>query len=86
MNIDLYKTFLYNYKNFIENIPIDDDIPNSVTHLTLGNIFNQPLKKDDIPTTVTHLTFDSYFNHQLNKNDIPNSVTHLTLGNMFNKS
>ena len=62
-----------------------DDIPNSVTHLTFGYNFNQPLKKDDIPNLVTHLTFDYDFNQPLKKGDIPESVTHLFFNELFNQ-
>ena len=37
------------------NQPINDSIPESVTHLTFGYYFNQPIK-DSIPESVTHLT------------------------------
>ena len=84
MNIDLYKTFLYNYKYFIDDIPIQNDIPNLVTHLTFGYLFNQPLEKDDIPNTVTHLTFGYMFNQLLNKDDIPKkAICHLNVADLM---
>ena len=63
----------------------EGDIPNSVTHLTFGNNFNQELKEGDIPNSVTHLTFYANFNQELKEGDIPNSVTHLTFDDKFNQ-
>jgi hypothetical protein len=60
-------------------------IPNSVTHLTFGNNFNQLLKADDIPNRVTHLRFGTCFNQPLKEGDIPNSVIHLRFGHYFNQ-
>jgi hypothetical protein len=62
------------------NKPLNKYIPNSVTHITFGNWFNQSLKEGQIPNSVTHLTFGRNFNQPLKKGDIPNSVTHLTFG------
>jgi hypothetical protein len=50
-----------------------------VTHLTLGENFDQFLSLGSIPDSVTHLAFGYYFNQPLIVNCIPNSVTHLTL-------
>lgn len=61
------------------------DIPYSVTHLTFGDKFNQPLPKGCIPSSVTHLTFGQEFECQILPGDIPNSVTYLTFGAKFNQ-
>jgi hypothetical protein len=58
------------------------DIPESVTHLTIG--CNQNIK-GCIPSSVTHLTFDQYFNMDV-KDCIPNSVTHLIFGDSFKQN
>jgi len=52
-------------------------IPDSVTHLTFGDHFNQSVK-GMIPNSVIYLEFGHYFNKSI-KESIPNSVTHLTL-------
>jgi hypothetical protein len=60
-------------------------IPNSVTSLTLGWMFNQPLKKGDIPDSVTTLCFSHEFNQPLKEGDIPKSVNRLIFGKFFNQ-
>ena len=42
-------------------------IPNSVTHLTFGDDFNQDIKNGAIPNSVTHLTFGYHFNQDITK-------------------
>ena len=61
---------------------IDDIIPNCITHLTLGNEFNQPI--NNIPKSITHLTFGENFNQAIN--NLPKSITHLTFGNQLKVS
>ena len=58
-------------------------IPASVTYLTFGDWFVQPIKKI-ISTSITHLTLGFNFNQTV-KNVIPLSVTHLTFGDNFNQ-
>lgn len=61
-------------------------IPNSVTHLVLGNGFNDFVDEGTIPPFVTHLTFgDGFCRPFYGKNCIPSSVTHLTFGSRFNQ-
>ena len=55
----------------------------SVTHLTFGDYFDQPIDSC-IPGFVTHLTFGCYFNKPIN-GCIPDSVTHLTFGSDFDQ-
>ena len=62
--IDLYKTVLYNYENFI-----DKKVINKYEHDN-----NMPIKKGDIPNNVTHLIFGNEFNQPLNSKNIPSSV------------
>jgi hypothetical protein len=56
--------------------------PSRLTHLTFGNIFNQPV--DRLPVFLTHLTFGYDFNQPVDR--LPVSLTHLTLGYSFNQS
>jgi len=59
-------------------------MPDSITHLTFGWFFNQPINSC-IPDSVTHLTFGYNFNQTIN-GCIPDSITHLTFGYDFNQS
>jgi hypothetical protein len=59
------------------------NIPQSITHLTFFENFDQPID-NCIPSSVTHLTFGTGFDRSI-KNDIPSSVTHLTFGLHFNQ-
>lgn len=60
-------------------------IPNSVTHLHLGNRFNQNLTKGCIPNSVLNLFLGDRFNGWLEEGHIPDSVTHLTFGKAFGR-
>ncbi len=96
--IDLFKTFLYNYTDFIginknKNTFIYDSneplkagvIPDGTTELILGDSFNQPLKEGFIPNSVTYLIFSQWFDRPLEKGTIPDGVTHLIFGDYFNQ-
>jgi hypothetical protein len=79
-------------QGFIRRFRIDHNfnpehfsIPTSVTHLTFGRGFNQPLVEDSIPESVTHLTFGHRFDQPFVKGSIPESVTHLTFGYCFDQ-
>lgn len=56
-----------------------DNLPNTITHLTLGLNFNSVI--DNLPNSITHLTLGKKFNRLIDK--LPNSITHLefTSGN-----
>jgi hypothetical protein len=58
-----------------------DNLPNSLTHLTLGWNYNQKL--DNLPNSLTHLTLGYNYNQKLD--NLPNNLTHLTLGWDFNQ-
>lgn len=60
---------------------VDNILPNTLTHLTFNEIFNNPV--DALPASITHLTFGTYFNQSADK--LPCSVTHLTFGRYFNQ-
>ncbi len=60
-------------------------IPESITHLTFGCYFNQPLSIGVIPNSVTHLNFGYDFNQALSIGVIPENVIHLTFGYSFNQ-
>jgi hypothetical protein len=67
-----------------------NNLPNSITHLTFGNDFNEKVGHQgcedikcprNLPNSITHLTFGFKFNQQVDK--LPNSITHLTFGYQF---
>jgi hypothetical protein len=74
------------------NRPVNN-LPNSITHLTFGEQFNQPVGHQgcedincprNLPNSITHLTFGYIFNQPVN--NLPNSITHLTFeGRNFNQ-
>jgi len=64
------------------NHPIDKNcLPKSLTHLTLGFSFNQPV--DDLPFGITDLSFGNSFNQPVD--NLPNSVINLKFGWQFNQ-
>jgi hypothetical protein len=67
-------------------------LPASLTHLTFGHYFNQPLHSGVLegmgvlPTSLIHLTFGECFNQPLaheGRGVLPSALTHLTLGEDF---
>jgi len=71
---------IYSFNKSKFNRPINN-LPISITHLTLGYFFNQPI--NNLPNLITYLTLDNYFDQPIN--NLPNSITHLTLGRDFNQ-
>src|SRR5579872_2119524 len=63
---------------------LNHKLPNSITHLSITNTFNQDIKGCHIPNSITHLSFGNAFNKDI-KGCIPNSVTHLHFGYYFNQ-
>ena len=57
--------------------------PITLTHLDLGDLFNQPM--DCLPPNLTHLTFGSNFNQQIGVGVLPLNLTHLTFEGKFNQ-
>jgi hypothetical protein len=67
-------------------------LPNSITHLTFGELCNKPVGHQgcedtkcprNLPNSITHLTFGRNFNQPADK--LPNAITHLIFGNNFNQ-
>ena len=57
-----------------------DNLPCSITHLTLGYSFNKPV--DNLPCLITHLTFYHNFNQTINC--LPNSLIYLDISKSIN--
>lgn len=55
-------------------------LPASLTHITFGDDFNQPL--NNLPASLTHLTLGRYFNQPLD--GIPSTLIYLSIGLYFN--
>ena len=70
-NMRIKKDNIYNLKfgdDFLHAQKIEKDVlPNSLTHLTFGNSFNQVIEKDVV----------------MEKDVLPNSLTHLVLPNSY---
>jgi len=60
-----------------------DVLPDTLTHLTLGDHYNQPIR-DIIPNNLTHLTFGRQFNQPI-KDALPDTLTHLKFCGSFDQ-
>lgn len=60
-------------------------LPQSLTHLTLGDGFNQSIGRDVLPPSLTHLTLGHGFNRSIGRYVLPPSLTRLTLGDGFDR-
>ena len=60
-------------------------LPSSLTHLTFGTNFNQPLGEGVLPSSLTHLTFGTNFNQPLGEGVLPSSLTQLVFGWFFDQ-
>ena len=58
-----------------------DNLPSSLTNLTLGLYFNQMI--DNLPSSLTHLTLGSYFYHIIKK--IPKNIKKIYVVDGTNK-
>eukprot|EP01132_Coremiostelium_polycephalum_P009207 gene9207-11283_t len=58
-------------------------IPQTITHLSLGDLYTHPLKPGVIPKSVTNLTLGRHYNHPLEKDVIPSSVITLSFGDYY---
>jgi len=60
-------------------------LPPTLTHLTFGWKYNQPLDRVTLPPKLTHLTFGLNFNQPLDNVTLPLKSTHLTFDVCFNQ-
>jgi len=60
-----------------------ETLPPTLTHLTFGYWFDQPLDNVTFPLTLTHLTFGNWFNQPLDNVTLPST---LTLSEQYNRS
>lgn len=60
-------------------------IPEGVTHVTFGFVYDQPLDVGVLPTTTKRVTFVFRFDQKLKVGDIPEGVTHLVMSHVYNK-
>ncbi len=61
--------YCHNYRQSIFNQPINN-LPNSITYLTLGYKFNQLI--NNLPNSITHLTVGHDFNQPID--NLPNTI------------
>lgn len=73
------------------NLPVDNKLPHSLTHLIFENkhnksrsddAFNHPI--DHLPPHLIHLVLGSYFNQSVNK--LPSTLKYFEAGDQFNHS
>lgn len=60
------------------NIPNEPMLKN-LTHLTLGDCYDNTINKDMLPKSITHLTFGLYTNCAIEKGALHHGITHLEL-------
>jgi hypothetical protein len=91
-NIDINLTEFFNkikkvIKLKTKYIPTEVNVlPQSLTHLTILDHFNQPIGVDVLPKNLTHLVFHTYsFNQPIEVDVLPKNLTHLTFGSGFNR-
>ncbi|EFA86163.1 hypothetical protein PPL_00725 [Heterostelium album PN500] len=60
-------------------------IPDSVTSLTFGRHFNQPILKGMLPKSLVYLEFGSDFNNTIHPDSWPDGLEVLVFGNSFNQ-
>ena len=65
---------------FMSNVPIYD-LPDSITHLTFGYLFDQCV--DNLPKNLTHLKFGERFCQPVD--NLPESLTHIIFGGFFSR-
>ncbi|GAM21967.1 hypothetical protein SAMD00019534_051420 [Acytostelium subglobosum LB1] len=58
----------------------DGGLPHSITHLVLGDKYNQPIIKGALPQSLLILTFGNEFNQMIAPDTLPDSITRLTFG------
>ncbi|KYQ89317.1 hypothetical protein DLAC_09976 [Tieghemostelium lacteum] len=82
---DLPHGLLYLDLGLQYDTPLDvGSIPNTVTHLKLGDVFNKDIGEGHIPNSVIHLSLGISFNRYLWPGQIPSSVQTLIMSKMFN--
>eukprot|EP01133_Synstelium_polycarpum_P009811 gene9811-11460_t len=62
------------------NHPLTSTLPTQLTHLCLGDQFNQQIIVGSIPSSVTHLKLGTHNTHIISPGSLPQSLTHLILG------
>src|SRR5690606_35521171 len=73
------------YLSFVQNSNQPNqsvNIPSTITHLTFGDKFDQPI--DNLPPNITHLTSGENFNQKIE--NLPPKITQLIFGMKFNQN
>eukprot|EP01133_Synstelium_polycarpum_P012368 gene12368-14509_t len=58
-------------------------LPQSLTRLATGHLYNHPIVPGSLPPHLTHLTFGENFNHPLIQGQLPESLISLALGKNY---
>lgn len=72
--------------NFNRPFLLPGSLPESLTTLKMGTLFNQTLLPGVLPPSLTSLTMGRWFNQTLLRDTLPASLTSLTMGKWFNQS
>ncbi len=73
-----FKIGILNFKRCNKSV---NNLPNSITHLVLGNNFNHTI--DNLPNSLTHLTLGSLFRQQIS--NLPKSLVYLETHPQYGK-
>eukprot|EP01133_Synstelium_polycarpum_P009769 gene9769-11407_t len=60
-------------------------MPDTVTSITFGALFNQPIQPGSLPKGLTSLTFGDHYNQPLKVGALPPTLTSITLGKNFDQ-
>jgi len=75
-----FVTFGYNFNKSVDNLP------KTITHLSCGEFFLQPIANFNEFHSLTHLTLEVVCDQDMEVIQLPSSLTHLTLKSTFNRS
>jgi len=59
------------------------DLPDGITHLDVGRLYNGVIKPGALPKSLTHLTLGVYYNQEIAQDVFHEGLTHLKVGELF---
>eukprot|EP01133_Synstelium_polycarpum_P012369 gene12369-14510_t len=64
---------------------IPGSLSHNLTHLSLGDGYNEPIIQGQFPHSLTHLSFGMLFNQPILPGQLPPQLTHLAVGRIYSK-